>query len=232
MTQPQRRDGPLRSYGRTRGRALSPRQEELFASVYPGVALPEEPAPASIDPLAFFPSRPREVWLEVGFGGAEHLLGQAARHSDVGFLGIEPFHEGVAKALTGISEQGLSNVRVLEGDARPFVAGLKAGSVARAFVLFPDPWPKTKHHKRRILSAEFVADLARVVRSGGTLRIATDWADYATAILEVVCASPDWRWTARAANDWRVPPEDHVTTRYQEKRLGDCPPVFLDFGRR
>ncbi len=226
------RQGPLRSFGRTRGRALSPRQEGLFQALYPHLAVDVPPAGAPpLDPAGLFDRPVRTVWLEIGFGGAEHLLGQAARHPDIGLIGVEPFREGVAKALTGIEAQGLTNVRLLEGDARPLVAALAPGSITRAFVLFPDPWPKARHHKRRLLNAAFLTGLARVMPEGARLRVATDWSDYATAILATVEAHPHWHWTARAADDWRVPPADHLTTRYQDKRLGDCPPVFLDFQR-
>ena len=115
---------------------------------------------------------------------------------------------------------------------RDLIARLPAASLARVFILFPDPWPKARHHKRRLLQAELVEDLARVLKPGGRLRFATDWADYADWTLLRLRASPHFDWPAERADDWRQPPADHITTRYEEKRLGDCAPVFLDFVRR
>ncbi|HEX5008102.1 MAG TPA: tRNA (guanosine(46)-N7)-methyltransferase TrmB, partial [Hyphomonadaceae bacterium] len=144
----------------------------------------------------------------------------------------EPFLEGVAKLLSEIEREGLANVRVRRGDARDLVEQLPPHSVDRVFILFPDPWPKTRHRKRRLIQPDFVADLARVMKSGAKLRFATDWADYASRALADLLRDARFDWTAERADDWRRPPADHVTTRYQEKRLGDCEPVFLDFVRR
>ena len=138
---------------------------------------------------------------------------------------------GVASALRHLHERTLGNVRLHQGDARELLAALPERSVARSFILFPDPWPKARHHKRRLIQAEFVAELARVMRPGARLRFATDWRDYAAWTLERMLQSPAFEWTARRADDWRLPPADHVTTRYEAKRLGDCAPVFLEFER-
>ncbi|HMO43266.1 MAG TPA: tRNA (guanosine(46)-N7)-methyltransferase TrmB, partial [Phenylobacterium sp.] len=119
-----------------------------------------------------------------------------------------------------------------DGDVRDLIARLPAASLQRVFILFPDPWPKARHHKRRLLQSELVEDLARVLAAGGRLRFATDWADYADWSLARLLASPHFDWPAARADDWRIPPADHITTRYEEKRLGDCAPVFLDFIRR
>jgi len=177
-----------------------------------------------------FPDK-RETWLEIGFGGGEHLTGRAALHPDVGFLAAEPFLDGVAKALAGIEEQGLTNIRMRRGDARLLVDQLQPASISRVFILFPDPWPKARHRKRRIVLPEFVGELARILKPGGRFRFATDWADYAERALGDVLRDGRFMWQAEVANDWRNPPADHVTTRYQMKRLGDCAPVFLDFVR-
>jgi tRNA (guanine-N7-)-methyltransferase len=173
----------------------------------------------------------RETWLEIGFGGGEHLAEQAARRPDVLFLGAEPFVNGVASAVRHVHERALENVRLHQGDARDLLALLPDGSVARAFILFPDPWPKARHHKRRLIEPAFIAELGRVMRPGAPLRFATDWRDYAAWTLERMSKSAVFEWTARRADDWRRPPADHVTTRYEEKRLGDCAPVFLEFVR-
>jgi tRNA (guanine-N7-)-methyltransferase len=197
-----------------------------MADLLPRLTIPDGP----VDPRGLLPTA-HETWLEIGFGGGEHMAAQAARHPDVLILGAEPFQNGVASALRHIDEQGLSNVRLRAGDARRLLADLPDASVARVFILFPDPWPKARHHKRRLIQPETLADLARVIRPGGGLRFATDWADYAAWTLEKLAASPAFRWTAERADDWRAPPADHVTTRYEQKRLGDCAPVFLDFER-
>ncbi len=173
----------------------------------------------------------REVWLEIGFGGGEHLAAQAAKTPDVLVLGAEPFLNGVASALRHIEEAELANVRLHPGDARDLMGRLPDESLARIFILFPDPWPKLRHHKRRLFDAAFLDEAARLLAPGGRLRFATDWADYADQALAAVAADPRWLWTAEAADDWRQAPADHVATRYEAKRLGDCAPIWLEFER-
>ena len=199
-------------------------------ALLPRLAVPETP-PRSLDPAALF-AAPSEVWLEIGFGGGEHLIAQAARNPRIGLIGAEPFLDGMAKALTRIEEQDLANVRLRRGDARLLVEQLVDASVDRVFILFPDPWPKTRHRKRRLIQSDVVGELARIVKPGGRLRFATDWADYAERALETLERDGRFEWRARRAEEWRIPPDDHATTRYQEKRLGDCAPVFLEFVRR
>ncbi len=220
-----------RLYGRAAGKPLSRRQQGLVEDLLPKLAIPET-AKAALVPGIIFGAMARQTWLEIGFGGGEHLAGQAGLHPDVGFIGAEPFIDGVAKLLTAIEERKLSNVRVRRGDARDLVAQFADQSIDRAFILFPDPWPKTRHRKRRLMQPDFVAELARVLKTGAGLRFATDWADYANRALADVLRDGRFEWTSMRADDWRSPPADHVTTRYQEKRLGDCAPVFLDFVRR
>jgi tRNA (guanine-N7-)-methyltransferase len=217
---------PLRSYGRLKSRPIKPRQAALMDSLLPRISLSAEP----FNPRVLAPDA-GEVWLEIGFGGGEHLAGQAARRPDIFFLGAEPFHNGVASALRHIDEAGLANVRLHHGDARELLARLPDASLDRIFVLFPDPWPKTRHHKRRLVQPETIAEFARALKPGGGLRFASDWADYVDWTLERVLASGLFAWDAARADDWRRPPADHLTTRYEEKRLGDCAPAFLDFRR-
>ena len=217
---------PLRSYGRLKSRPIKPRQAALMETLLPRLRCPQAP----FDPRALQPDA-AETWLEIGFGGGEHMAAQAARRPDVLILGAEPFHNGVASALRHIDEQGLANVRIEHGDARALMARLPDASLARIFVLFPDPWPKARHHKRRLVQADTVAELARLIRPGGTLRFASDVAHYVDWSLEKILANPAFSWTAERADDWRSAPADHITTRYEEKRLGDCAPVFLDFVR-
>ncbi len=224
-----------RLYGRAAGKPLSKRQQGLIDDLLPKLAIPETGEHA-LAPLTLFGALnnaegAREVWLEIGFGGGEHLAGQAARNPHVGIVGVEPFIDGVAKLLTAVEEGGLDNVRIRRGDARDLVAQFPDASLDRVFILFPDPWPKTRHRKRRLIQPDFVAELARVMKPGAKLRFATDWADYANRALADVSRDGRFVWQAERADDWRIPPADHVTTRYQEKRLGDCAPVFLDFVR-
>ena len=213
--------GPLRSFGRLKSRPIKPRQAELMDTLLPRLAID----------LAAPPLGPGETWLEIGFGGGEHLAEQAARRPDVRLLGAEPFLNGAASALRHIDGRGLENVRLHVGDARDLTAALPEASLARVFILFPDPWPKARHRKRRLVNPDFAAELARVLRPGGALRFATDWGDYADTALLGLRSEPRLRWTALRADDWRAPPADHVTTRYETKRLGDVSPVWLDFVR-
>jgi tRNA (guanine-N7-)-methyltransferase len=217
----------LRSYGRIKGRALKPNQQRLLKTLLPRIAIPAGP----VDLAALAPGV-RETWLEIGFGGGEHLAAQAARRPDVLCLGVEPFLNGVASALSHVDRLQLANVRLLQGDARDLVERMPAGSLARIVILFPDPWPKTRHHKRRLMQPAFIDALAGAAAPGAQLRFATDWRDYAAWTLERMLAAPAWRWTAERAADWRAPPADHVTTRYEAKALGDTAPIFLAFERR
>jgi tRNA (guanine-N7-)-methyltransferase len=216
----------LRTFGRIKSRPIKPRQAALLETLLPTLRPPEAP----FDPRDLMPGA-AEAWLEIGFGGGEHMAAQAAKHPDVLIVGAEPFQNGVASALRHIDEAGLTNVRVYDGDVRELLGRMPDASVARAFVLFPDPWPKARHHKRRIVQPDMVAELARLIRTGGTLRFASDVAHYVDWSLEKILADGRFGWTAERADDWRAAPADHITTRYEEKRLGDCAPVFLDFVR-
>jgi tRNA (guanine-N7-)-methyltransferase len=218
---------PIRTFGRIKSRAIKPRQAGLLETLLPRIASPA----TAFDPRALMPGA-AEVWLEIGFGGGEHLAARAATRPDVLFLGAEPFLNGVASALRHIEEADLANVRLHAGDARDLMARLPGVCLDRMFVLFPDPWPKARHHKRRLVGPAFIAEAARILKPGGGLLFATDWEDYADQVLTRFLASPDFRWTARTADDWRRAPADHVTTRYEAKQLGDCGPLWLAFDRR
>jgi tRNA (guanine-N7-)-methyltransferase len=213
---PHRED--LRSYGRRRARAPSARQQALWRAVLPRVAVPIDPEALSNLPALFTPPV-REVWLEIGFGGGEHLVWQAKAHPDIGLIGCEPFEDGVIKLVSAIEHEGLTNVRVCADDARPLLRLLPAGSLSRVFILFPDPWPKKRHHKRRIVSGATLAEIARLLRPGGELRIGTDVSAYAGAILEVAHHCPQLRWTAQGPQDWRMRPPDWPQTRYEAKAI-------------
>ncbi|MFZ4608090.1 MAG: tRNA (guanosine(46)-N7)-methyltransferase TrmB [Caulobacter sp.] len=218
---PQQPHGALRSYGRIKARPIKAKQAELLGSLGPKVEIPESPfAPRDLMPEA------KAVWLEIGFGGGEHMAGQAERSPETLIIGVEPFLNGVASALRHVEERSLTNVRIHQGDAREVAARLPDGCLDRVFILFPDPWPKSRHHKRRLVQSEFLVELARLLKPGGGLRFATDWAEYADWTRKRVPATGLF---SAVAADTAVPPADHLTTRYEEKKLGDCPPVFLDF---
>jgi tRNA (guanine-N7-)-methyltransferase len=205
----------LRSFGRRIGRSLSPRQAQLWETL-PQLQL-DMSQPADIAEL--FPRPMREIWLEIGFGGGEHLVWQAQHNSDVGHIGCEPFRDGVVKVLSSIDEHRLDNIRLHADDARDVLRWLPAASISRAFVLFPDPWPKTKHQKRRLVNSSLLAALARVLTPGGQLRLGTDIADYARTMLMAAQHEPQLRWTAETADDWRVRPDDWPQTRYEAKAV-------------
>lgn len=219
-----------RLYGRRQDRPLKPRQARLMETLLPRVAVPD-PATGLLDPKALFPQA-EEVWAEVGFGGGEHLAWQAARNPRVGFIGAEPFINGVAKLLTQIEDQNLENVRIHFGDARPLLEALSAGSLSRLFVLYPDPWPKKRHRKRRMISPWFFREAARLLRPGGEMRVSSDIADYVAWTLMHARAAPAFEWTAERAADWRTRPADWPQTRYEAKaaREGRAP-AYLIFRR-
>jgi tRNA (guanine-N7-)-methyltransferase len=210
--------GDLRSFGRRRARALSARQAELLRDLLPKVALPLGRSQLS-NPHRLFAPPVRELWLEIGFGGGEHLLWQAGQHPDTGFLACEPFQDGVVKVLAAIAGGKGRNIRVHAEDARTLLRQLPTASIGRVFVLFPDPWPKRRHWKRRLLSEATLGELARVLRPAGELRMATDSGDYAQWFLLAVRRQGDFRWTARTAGDWRQRPADWPPTRYEAKAL-------------
>lgn len=216
----------LRTFGRTGGRPLSPRRQALVDTLLPKLIVPETGA---LDLRSVFGTDPEQVWLEIGFGGGEHLAGQASKHPHMNAIGAEPFVEGVAKLLAQIDDNALSNIRIHPGDVRDVMDRLPEQSVDRVFILFPDPWPKTRHRKRRLVQPTFLESLARILKPGGQVRFATDIADYANSALAAFLADRRFAWNARQAADWRDAPNDHIATRYERKRLGDCPPVYLDF---
>lgn len=221
----------LRSFGRKRGRRPSPRQRRLMAEVLPGVRIDLAALPAA-GLRSLFPVPVGDVWLEVGFGGGEHLIHQARRNPDVGLIGCEPFEDGVIKALAALEDGSLANVRIHPDDVRPLLRALPDGSISRVFVLFPDPWPKARHAKRRLVSKPFLDMVARVLISGGELRIATDIEAYARTVLEAAIPHPAFRWTATSEEDWRSPWSDWPGTRYEAKAIREGRrPMFLTFVR-
>jgi tRNA (guanine-N7-)-methyltransferase len=231
MSDSSKRDIPLRSYGRRKARPLSGRKDRLLEELLPSLRL--DLAHAAPSPLAaLFPQPVGEVWLEIGFGSGEHLLWQAEQHPGVGFIGCEPFINGVASLLGKIESAGLATIRVYDGDARDVLAWLPETAIGRIFILFPDPWPKTRHQKRRLMSPETIALIARALNRGGELRFASDSGEYAGEALRNLLASGDFAWSAQGAADWRVRPADWPETRYERKALSDGrKPAYLTFRR-
>lgn len=217
----------LRSYGRRKGKALSARKERLLREVLPRLRLDlDEPPPPRLTDLFAPPAS--DVWLEIGFGSGEHLLWQAERRLDIGFIGCEPFINGVTSLLGAIEDRDLRTVRVHDGDARDVLAWLPDASIGCVFLLFPDPWPKKRQLKRRLLTPELVRALARVLRYGGEFRFASDDTDYAEQARLLFTEAPAFI----RFGDWRTRPADWPGTRYEKKALSDGRrPVYLGFKR-
>lgn len=216
-------------YGRRQGPKLRPGSRALLQERLPGLEVQVTPG---LDPRALFDQPPTAIWLEIGFGGGEHLAALAERHPRVGFLGVEPFINGVAKLVRAVEDRALHNVRVFRDDARLLLEVLPTASIERAFILYPDPWPKARHHKRRIVNAQTVAELARIVRPGGALQLATDVPEYARWMLATLLAEPRFAWLAERAADWRKPPDGWPGTRYENKALAaGRRPAYLSFAR-
>jgi tRNA (guanine-N7-)-methyltransferase len=222
---------PLRSYGRRKGKPLSAHKERLVADLLPRLRLDlKAPAPKRLQDL--FPVSVEEVWIEIGFGSGEHLLFQAEHHKSVGFIGCEPFINGVASLLGAIETRDLKTIKVHSGDAREVLAWLPRGAISRLFILFPDPWPKKRHLKRRLISPETIEQFARVLAPGGELRFASDSGDYAAHALDAIGGSSDFTWLAARASDWRTRPLDWPETRYERKSLSEGrKAVYLRFRR-
>ena len=216
-------------YGRRRGKKLRSGQEALLDTLLPQLLIALPAAPQQIDPAALF-GPVREVWLEVGFGAGEHLVWQAEQHPDIGLIGCEPYLNGVAKCLAHIERTGVRNVRFLTDDARLVMAALPERSLARVFVLFPDPWPKTRHHKRRFVQRDTLDALARLMKTGAELRLATDDPSYLPWMLEHAGTHPAFEWLAERPADWRARPADWPPTRYEQKKIAGTP-TFLRFMR-
>jgi tRNA (guanine-N7-)-methyltransferase len=223
---------PTRAFfGRRKGHALRPRQSALLDTLLPKLALDLSRAPPA-DLRALFEGV-ADIRLEIGFGGGEHLAAEAGRNPGTGFIGSEPFVNGMAKALALIEQHGLRNVRLHHGDATELFRWLPAASLAGIDLIYPDPWPKRRHWKRRFVQDESVAAIARLLRAGGEFRFATDIADYAAWTLVRFMRSPHFVWTAEQADDWRRPWPGFAGTRYEAKakREGRTP-CYLIFRRR
>jgi tRNA (guanine-N7-)-methyltransferase len=222
---------PIRFYGRRKGKPLKATRRALLDGLLPRLAIPR-PAGA-LDPRTLFAVPPTEVWLEIGFGGGEHLAAQAAAHPTVGFIGSEVFLNGIAGALKEIDAHALGNVRLFADDVRFLLPALPKASLGRIFLMFPDPWPKARHAKRRFVGPAMLAELGRLLRDGGELRVASDHPLYVRWVLQHATAHPDFAWPVQGPADWRERPADGFPTRYEQKAIAaGRPPVYLRFVRR
>lgn len=217
-------------HGRRLGKKLRVGQRKLLENLLPLLKI------TPLDPNPHFETTmsdlPKEVWLEIGFGGGEHLAEMAKANPKIGFIGCEPFINGVAKLLTEIDTYNLNNIRIYNDDARPLLEAMSNQSIDRAFVLFPDPWPKKRHHKRRFINKENLNRLARVLKDGAELRIASDHFGFVSWALEQLIGHTAFTWDARSFRDWRNPPLDWIKTRYEEKALArQEQPAYLLFKR-
>jgi len=215
MSEPYRR-----LWGRAKGRPLSPYQAGLVQNLLPRLAVGESPL-AALDKF-------ETIDLEIGFGGGEHLLHQARNDPSTGFIGAEPFLTGVAKALAGIDKDGLANINLHHGDVRPVLDNFPDGSINNIYMLYPDPWPKPRHFKRRLIQEHFISELHRVLKPGGELRFASDIPSYADWALARILKHGGFDWPAGNANDWLSPYPDWPSTRYEAKALreGRTPHYF------
>jgi tRNA (guanine-N7-)-methyltransferase len=213
---PASREGGGAFFGRRKGPKLREGQADLLERALPRWRLPDV-LPGDL--AALFPFAAREVRLEIGFGGAEHLLAAAAAEPDVGFIGVEPFVNGQVKALSGVGALGLSNIRLWDQDALPLLKALPEASLARVDLFYPDPWPKRRQRKRRFVSPLTLALIARALKPGGQFRFASDIDDYVGWTLARIAAEPGLRWSPAGAADWREPFEGWVRTRYEAKAI-------------
>lgn len=232
MTQPTR---PHRNfYGRRKGKHLKASQEryleEDLAALSPGaVEWDENPDRTPLDLKALFGGKP--VWLEVGFGGGEHMVHQAAQNPDVGIIGCEPYINGVGMLLGKIRQAGVENLRVFPGDVRDLFDVLPEGSIDKAFLLYPDPWPKARHHRRRFVTPEHLGPLHHVMAKGAEFRVATDIPDYVRQTM-IEVPRHGFEWQANRAQDWRVAWPDWLSTRYEQKALREGRvPHYMTFKR-
>ncbi len=232
MTRQSPSGAPWRNfYGRIRGKSLRDSQkgylDDLQDLGLTGIGWEENPDRTPLDLDALFGGKP--LWLEIGFGGGEHLVHQAVLNPDIGLIGAEPYINGVAMLLGKIRGAGAENIRLHPGDARDLMDVLPQGSVQKAFLLYPDPWPKARHHRRRFVTPEHLDPLFAIMAPGAELRIATDITDYVRQAMEEV-PKAGFFWTAETAADWRQPWDDWISTRYEQKALREGrAPTYLTF---
>jgi len=224
-------DRPPRLYGRRKGRPISAKRTAIVERRLPELVVDTGESPPSVA-SRLFKGEPTEVRLEIGIGAGEHLVDEAENAPDIGFIGVEPFREGLSKAVAAIEARDIHNVRLYDDDAALLLDWLPSGSVTRIDLLYPDPWPKRRHRKRRFISPVNLDRMANALRSGGELRVATDIADYADWTLLAILRRSEFEWTAEAADAWRLPWPGWPGTRYESKALrAGRVPIYLTFRR-
>ena len=228
------RDERAHFYGRRKGKSLRAGQAERLATLLPVLSVSLQKDPPD-DLTKLFRASVNEVWLEIGFGGGEHLLHDLRDNDHVGIIGVEPFVNGMAKFLTDVDieqEQLLDRIRLFDDDARFLLNWLPDQCLSRINVLYPDPWPKTRHWKRRFLNDEQLGSLSRVLRSGGEFRFASDIESYVNWVLERMRRQPAFEWTAASASDWQDPFSGWPGTRYEQKAIREGrTPAYFQFRR-
>ncbi|OCW55895.1 tRNA (guanosine(46)-N7)-methyltransferase TrmB [Hoeflea olei] len=232
MTTPQRRSRATEAfYGRRRGKSLKPPQAAALSALLPGLKLDlSQPAPTPL--AALWPVPVDRIHLEIGFGGGEHLLHRAGAAPGTGFIGVEPFVNSMAKMMGVLEQQGLQNIRVHDDDATQVLDWLPSACLDRIDLLYPDPWPKKRHWKRRFVSRVNLDRFARVLKPGGGFGFASDIDTYVNWTLQHIAAHPDFEWTARTARDWREPWAGWPGTRYEAKAIREGrTPCYLEFVR-
>ena len=216
-------------FGRRKGHKLRPHHARLIDTLLPRLAI-DLSLPAPADLCALFPLPVTDVQLEIGFGGGEAMIAAAQEQPRRGFIGVEPFVNGMAKALAAIERANLQNIRLHCDDALSLITWLPKCSLARVDLVHPDPWPKRRHRKRRFIQDATISRLARILRADGELRFVSDVPDYAAWTLVRMLRSADFAWTARSADDWRQPWPGFVRTRYHAKAAqAERAPCFLIF---
>ena len=206
-------------YGRRLGRPLNAERQSAMDEMYPDLGIDKSliTEKQDIDPYSLYKDKPKQIWLEIGFGNGEHLHGCLLRHPEYGFIGAEPFVNGMAAFLKDIRPDDPQNVRVWMNDAIRLICSLQSKSIDRIYVLNPDPWPKTRHHKRRIINPENLNEISRVLKPGGDLVMATDVDDLAVWMTTKAINHPDFEWAAKTKADWQIAPENWIHTRYETK---------------
>jgi tRNA (guanine-N7-)-methyltransferase len=203
-------------FGRRKGHKLRSHQADLIEHLLPRLSLDiGKPCPPDLADLFAPPAD--EIRLEIGFGSGEHLIAEARAFPNVGFLGCEPYVNGMAKILAQIEAHDIGNIRLFAGDAAELLAWAPQHSLARLDLIHPDPWPKRRHWKRRFVQDATIAAMARVLKPGGEFRFVSDIADYCAWTLAHLARSSDFFWTAERASDWRLPWADYTMTRYGRK---------------
>jgi tRNA (guanine-N7-)-methyltransferase len=226
--------GDEQFHGRRKGKPLRAGRRLLWDTLLPRLTLPIEGMAEGemLDPATLFEEKKKSYWLEIGFGGGEHLTAQAQANPDVGFIGSEVFEYGVGKALSQIEDAGLTNVRLWPEDVRAVLPRLPDGCLDRLFVLFPDPWPKTRHAKRRMIQPGRLTEFARLLKDGGELRVASDDPTYQHWALIHGTGHPQFKWMVKGPADWKQRPADWVETRYEAKALAAGRiPIYMIFRR-